>query len=503
MAVIGVASPVKERMDAWLAQGLRHFIDGAFVDAYNGETFSAPNPATGGELTRVALGGAAEVDAAVKAARRAFSEGPWGRMTAKERGALLRRWAELVIEHREELDYLESADVGRPIRENRAGYIDRVAHNFTFFADLAEKLEAEAFVNPGYLFYTNRQPVGIAGLITPWNMPLMLSTWKIGPALAAGNTVVLKPAELTPVTCTRLAELSVEAGLPPGVFNVVHGFGPESAGAAITTHPDVHLISFTGETGTGKAIAAAAAGTLKRVSFELGGKGNNIIFADADLEQALDISIRAAFTNQGQVCLAGSRIFVEAPLYDRFVAALVERVKAIRVGDPQDPETGMGPLISAEHLAKVKSYVAAGLEDGAELLTGGTAPAGLPAHLADGYFLAPTVFAARDPQIRIVQEEIFGPVVTVTPFTNEDDVIGIINAGRYGLSSVVQGKDSARLHRTAQRLQSGNVWINSWFVRDLRVPFGGMKDSGIGREGGTHSFDFYTEIQTIGLPTGK
>lgn len=499
MAEAVIPSAVRERMDAWLRKGLKHFIDGKFVDSASGETFSVPNPATGQELTRCALGGKAEIDLAAKAAVRAFKT--WGRMAPAERGKLLRRWAQLMIEHKDELNYLECMDVGRPIREGIAGYVERMAHNITFFADLAEKYYDEAFVLPGYTFYTNRQPVGVAGLITPWNMPQMLSTWKIGPALAAGNTVILKPAELTPVGCTRLAELSQEAGIPDGVFNVVHGFGPDSAGAYLTTHPDVKLISFTGETTTGKVIMAAGAPTLKRVSFELGGKGNNIIFADADLEKALDVTMRAAFYNQGEVCLAGSRIFVEQPIYDRFMEMLLERVKALRPGDPLDMNTTLGPVIAQEHFDRVMGFIDRAKAQGVECLTGGGRAEGLPAPFDGGYFIAPTVFAAPDPSVEIVQEEVFGPVVSVTPFTDDEWVLDIINAGRYGLSSVVQGRDITRLHRMAQRLQSGNVWINSWFVRDLRVPFGGMKESGIGREGGMHSLDFYTELQTIGIPT--
>jgi len=496
-----IPAEVRAQMDAWLRKGLKHYINGESVDGFAGETFSVPNPATGEELTRCALGGKTEIDAAARAAKAAFQV--WGRMPAAVRGKLLRRWAELMVAHKDELNYLECMDVGRPLREGIGGYVERVAHNISFFADLAERWADEAFVLDGYVFYTNRQPVGVAGLITPWNMPQMLSTWKIGPAMAAGNCVILKPAELTPVGCTRIAELAAEAGIPAGAFNVVHGFGPDSAGGFLTMHPDVQLISFTGETGTGKAIMAAGAPTLKRHSMEMGGKGNNVILADADLEKALDVSMRAAFYNQGEVCLAGSRIFVEKPLYEKFTAALVERVKSLKPGDPLDMATTLGPVISDEHRDRVMGFINRAKAQGVECLTGGGPAAGLPAPYSGGYFIAPTVFAAPDPNVEIVQEEVFGPVVSVTPFTTEDEVVEIINAGRYGLSSVLQGQNISRLNRVAQKLQSGNVWINSWFVRDLRVPFGGMKESGIGREGGMHSMEFYTELQTIGVPTNE
>lgn len=486
---------LQEWADRWIARGLRHLIGGEFVESASGRRFAVFNPATGEVMGWAAEGGAEEIGLAVAAARSAFAG--WSRMRAADRTRILQRWADLILRHKEQFVLLETLDVGRPVRENRVGYIERVAANITFFAELAEKMGNEAYhQHHHYLFYTQRDPVGVAGLITPWNLPLMLSTWKIGPALAAGNTCILKPAELTPVCCTRLAELAVEAGLPPGVFNVVHGFGPDSAGEALTRHPGVDLISFTGESGTGKAIMAAASGNLKRVSFELGGKGTNIVFADADLSQALEVALRAAFTNQGEVCLAGSRIFVQQPVYDRFVADLVQRVGQIRVGDPRAEETDMGPLISPEHWQKVRSYVEIGQAEGAKLLCGGHRPAGLER----GNFLAPAVFADAQYKHRICQEEIFGPVVTVTPFRTEEEAVAWTNDTRYGLSAVVCSENIRRAHRVARQIQAGNIWINSWFVRDLRVPFGGFKESGIGREGGLHSFEFFTETKTIGLP---
>lgn len=477
------------------ARPVLHLIDGRWEESTSGETFPVYNPATGEVLTHAAAGGSAEIDRAVQAARRALA-GPWGQMSAAERARILEAVARRVMAHKEELAYLETLDMGRPIKETAHGYIERVCHNFEFFARYAEQLEAQAFTNhQNYMFYVLREPVGVVGLITPWNFPLMLATWKIAPTLAAGNTCILKPAELTPLTATRLGELAMEAGLPPGVLNIVHGFGPSAAGEELTRHPGVNALSFTGETATGKAIYRNCASSLKKLSFELGGKGATLIFDDADLETAVRVADRAAFLNQGQVCLAGSRIYVQQGIYERFLERFVQRVRSLKVGDPLDPATEMGSLIGEEHCAKVTSYVAIGRSEKARLVTGGNRVAHLP-----GWFLEPTVFADADPGCRICNEEIFGPVVTVTPFRTEDEVVAWANATPYGLSASIITTKLATAHRMARRLQFGNIWINSWFVRDLRVPFGGMKQSGIGREGGIHSFDFYTEQKTVGLP---
>lgn len=475
---------------------VQHYIAGKFVDG--GKRFPVHYPATGGEIGTAPDGGREEVNAAVEAAKQAFEK--WSRTKPSERRRILNRFADAIRRHADELARIETLDVGRPISENNRHYIDRVAANISFFAEFATMAGSECYpMENGYVNYVLRQPVGVAALITPWNVPLMLETWKIGPALAFGNTVVLKPAEWTPLGAWKLAQLAQEADLPPGIFNVVHGHGPDSAGEFLTVHPDVALISFTGETTTGQTIMRAGASTLKRYSFELGGKGANIIFEDADLERAVQIARKAAFFNQGEFCLAGSRIFVHESVYDRFVSDFVEVAAEIRVGDPMDPETEMGALISPEHLDRVSGFVRDAREAGNEILTGG-GQLRLPDPFSGGNFMAPTVIAAG-PQDRICQDEVFGPVVTVTPFNNEAEVIEWANGTRYGLSAVVQTRDVSRAHRVAQAMKAGTVWVNDFFVRDLRVPFGGMKHSGIGREGGHYSMEFYTEAMNICVAT--
>lgn len=472
---------------------VKHYIDGQWVDS--AERFPVYFPGTGQEIGSAPEGGKEEVARAVEAARRAFDK--WSRTKPSERRVILNRFADAILKHADELARLETLDVGRPIKENSRGYIERAAANISFFADFASMLGSESYpMENGYINYVLRHPIGVAGLITPWNVPLLLSTWKIGPALAYGNTVVLKPAEWTPLNAAKLAELAEEAGLPPGVLNVVHGHGPDSAGEFLTRHPDVNIISFTGETTTGQIIMANAAPGLKRLSFELGGKGANIVFADAEFERALDVSRRAAFFNQGEFCLAGSRIFVEEPLFDRFVEAFVERARGIKVGDPRDPETDMGALIDPSHLERVLGFVEGARADGNEVLTGGE-KLNLPGPLAGGNYMAPTVILARRHTDRICQDEVFGPVVTVTPFRTEEEVIAWANDTRYGLSAVVQTTNARRAHRVAASVMAGTVWVNDFFVRDLRVPFGGMKHSGIGREGGIYSLEVFTEAQNI------
>lgn len=470
-----------------------HYIDGRFVAGT--KPFAVVYPATGAQIGTVPEGAESEIDEAVQAARRAFPE--WSGLKPSERRTILHRWADAIEEDGEQLARLETFDVGRTITDNRGGYIARTAANLRFFADFAVNVPSEAYpMENGYINYVLRHPLGVAGLITPWNVPLLLETWKIGPALAFGNTVVLKPAESTPLGAWHLARLADAAGVPPGVFNVVHGFGPASAGEFLTKHPDVNMLSFTGETTTGQAIMATAAATLKRLSFELGGKGANIIFADTDIEQAVDISMRAAFFNQGEFCLASPRIFVERPLYDQFVAAFVAKAESLRVGDPFDERTQMGSLITAEHLERVLSFVEGAVQDGARIATGGKRLT-LDGPLAGGSFMAPTVILDAGPDDAICQKEVFGPVVTVTPFDDEAEVIRWANSTPYGLSSVIQTKDIRRAHRTAAALHVGTVWVNDFFVRDLRVPFGGMKSSGIGREGGHYSMDVFTEPVNI------
>lgn len=473
---------------------VEHYIDGEFVKGEN--RFEVFYPATNEVIGTAPEGKSSEVDAAVEAARRAF--GKWGRTPAAERRRVLHAFADGIRAHEEELARVESWDVGRPIRENIHGYIQRVAANIEFFADFVVTHGSEAYpMDTGYVNYVLHRPVGVAALITPWNVPMLLETWKIGPALAFGNTVVLKPAELTPIGAWKLARIAHEVGLPPGVFNVVHGFGPDSAGAFLTGHPDVDLVSFTGETTTGKAIMKNAADTLKKLSFELGGKGPNIIFADADLEQAVEISIRSSFFNQGEFCLAGPRILVERPAYDGFVERFAEASKGLRPGDPMNPKTVLGSLISPEHLQKVKGFLDE-LPSTAEVVLGGERP-DLGDPFDGGNYLNATIVAGTRPEDRICQQEVFGPVVTVMPFDEEEEAVEIANGVSYGLSAVVQTRDLGKAVRVADAVEAGTVWVNDFFVRDLRVPFGGMKQSGIGREGGIYSREFFTEAKTICL----
>ncbi|AFV77447.1 NAD-dependent aldehyde dehydrogenase (plasmid) [Thermus oshimai JL-2] len=469
-----------------------HYIGGEFVKGEN--PFPVIYPATGEVIGSAPEGRAKEVDLAVEAAHRAFQS--WGKMPPSERRPYLRRFAEKIREYRPVFEVLESLDVGRPIRENRLGYVDRMANNIEFFADFAVTHGSEAYpMENGYVNYVLRFPVGVAALITPWNMPSMLATWKIGPTLAFGNTAVLKPAEFTPLGAWLLARCAHEAGLPPGVFNVVHGFGPDSAGELLTKHPLVRLISFTGETTTGRIILKNAADTLKRTSMELGGKAANLIFASADLDRAVEVTVRAAFFNQGEVCLAGSRLLVERPVYEPFVEKLVAAARALRIGDPLDPETQMGALIAEEHLEKVMGYVEHAKRV-ATVLTGGKRP-DLPHPLDKGYFLEPTVVVDVAPSDKVCQEEIFGPMVAVLPFDTEEEAIALANNTPYGLNAIVQTRDVGQAVRVSAALEVGTVWVNDWFVRDLRVPFGGAKQSGIGREGGHYGYEFYYETKNV------
>jgi len=476
-----------------------HFINNAFVDAVEGATFESLNPADNQPVARVASGSAADVAAAVKAARIAFDSGPWPRLPVAVRARHLRRIGELIERHAAELVRLEILDSGVPISQIKDGTIPRSAYNFYFFADLVTQLAGEAYpVDGRFLNYTVRKPVGVAGLITPWNIPFMQETWKVAPALAGGNTVILKPAEWAPLTAHKLAEIIQEADLPPGVFNVVHGFG-ETAGAPLVAHPEVQLISFTGETSTGQEIIRNGARSLKRFSMELGGKSPNIVFVDADLERALDAALFQVYSLNGERCTAGSRLLVQAEIYDDFVSRLEARVRAIRVGDPNDPETEVGPLIHPDHWQRVADYMDVARAEGATLRTGGGRPAGLPR----GNYFEPTLITGARNAMRIAQEEIFGPVLVAMPFHDEAEALRLANDVRYGLAAYVWTRDLARGHRFGQSLEAGLVWINSQNVRDLRTPFGGSKHSGIGREGGHYSFDFYTELTTVHVALGE
>jgi len=475
-----------------------HYVDGTFQPGRAGRTFETLNPVTNFPIVDVAEGLSEDVDLAVGAARRAFDGGPWPRLSAKERAEVLRRLGAAIRKHAPEFVGLECLDIGMPIAQMR-GLAARAADNFDFFANAIEDLAGDAYkVGDDFVNYTVHKPVGVAALIMPWNAPLMLSTWRIAPCLAAGNTIVLKPAEWSPLTATRLAAIFDEVGLPPGVVNVVHGFG-ETAGAALSAHPGVDLMVFTGEAATASLIMAAGASTLKRASFELGGKSPVVIFADTDFDRAVDAVVAQIFTLNGQRCTAGSRLIAEERVYEDLVQAVAERARNIRIGDPFDEATELGPLIRPEHHARVTEYLDSAVADGARCLAGGGRPAAFP----EGNFLEATVFADVTPEMRVFREEIFGPVLVATPFRGEEEAVRLANATEYGLAGYVWTNDLTRGHRVAQAIDAGLTWINSQNVRDLRTPFGGVKKSGIGREGGHYSFEFYCDLQTVHVALGE
>lgn len=473
---------------------LANFIGGAFAAPHAGSYFDDIEPASGDVIAEIPDSDAQDVDDAVRAAKRAFSD--WSRTPAEQRSRVLLKLADLIEQNLEELARTESRDNGKPLSLAKRLDIPRAVANFRFFATAILHQSSEAHVtDTTALNYTLRQPVGVAGLISPWNLPLYLLSWKIAPALASGNTCVAKPSELTPLTASRLAELSLEAGLPAGVMNIVHGTGPK-AGAAICAHPDVPLISFTGGTVTGAKVAAAAAPMFKKLSLELGGKNPNLVFADADLDDAVATSIRSSFWNQGEICLCGSRIFVDRRIHDEFVERFAEATKKLRIGDPMDAQTDVGALVSAAHLEKVAGYIELAKEEGGTIVAGG--------NRVDrrGFFVEPTVITGLTCDCRVLQEEIFGPVVTITPFDDDEEAVRFANSTRYGLSATVWTRDLQRAHRVAAQLHAGTVWINCWLLRDLRVPFGGMKDSGVGREGGFESLQFFTEAKNVCVKLG-
>jgi aminomuconate-semialdehyde/2-hydroxymuconate-6-semialdehyde dehydrogenase len=478
------------------------WIDGASVDALDGATYDDVDPAAGEVFARIASGSAADVDRAVAAARRAFDTGPWPRATAAQRAKVLRKLGELLVEHREELAQLESRDAGKPFRETAERDVPRAAENCAFFAGAIEQREQAAFFDRKPFLGREREivsivreePVGVCALLTPWNSPLMQATWKIAPAIAAGNACVLKPSELTPLSTLRLAELCSQAGVPDGVVNVVTGFGP-AAGAPLVADPRVDAVAFTGSEATGIAINTAAAATLKKVTLELGGKSANVVCDDADLELAVEGSVLAMFRHSGQVCLAGTRLYVQSGIYDRFLERYLERVRALRVGDPQSRESDLGPLITSQHRERVERFCAQADDEGVEALLRGARP-GDPA-LARGNYLGPTIFAPRDESQTIAHEEIFGPVLSVFRFDALDEVVARANATRFGLSSYIWTANVATGLRFAQRVRAGMCWINGYFLRDLRQPFGGVGMSGLGREGGRWSLDFFTEPKLV------
>jgi 5-carboxymethyl-2-hydroxymuconic-semialdehyde dehydrogenase len=478
---------------------IKHLINGQGVNGPS--SFPTHNPATGAKIDDVAEGSPALVDQAVAAARGAFAQ--WGTLRAQERARLIRNLGDVIAANVERIARLETKDTGLPIHQTLKATIPRAADNFYFFAEMATRTDGHAYpVDDAMLNYTLRRPVGVAGLITPWNTPFMLETWKLAPAIALGNTVVLKPAEQSPLTADLLGQLVLEAGIPPGVVNVLHGHG-EISGDGLVRHRDVNVISFTGETGTGRLILERGAPTLKKFSMELGGKSPVLVFDDCDFERALDATLFGIFSLNGERCTAGSRIFVQEGIYDAFAERMAERARRVKVGDPEDEATHVGALITPEHLAKVMSYVELGPREGAKLIAGGKRPENLPARLANGNFVAPTVFAEVDNAMRIAQEEIFGPVACLIRFKDEAEGVRLANATDYGLAAYLWTGDSGRAHRVAAAIDSGMVFVNSQNVRDLRTPFGGMKASGIGREGGEYSFEVYTEIKNICVSLGR
>ncbi|HWU60057.1 MAG TPA: 5-carboxymethyl-2-hydroxymuconate semialdehyde dehydrogenase [Microbacteriaceae bacterium] len=483
-----------------LPGSIQHYIDGQFVDSVDGGAFDVLDPVTNQPYTTAAAGKQADIDLAVAAATRAFRDGPWPRMLPRARARVLNKIADAVEAQDAKLAELETFDTGLPITQ-ALGQAQRAAENFRFFADLIVAQADDAFKVPGrQLNYVNRKPIGVAGLITPWNTPFMLESWKLAPALASGCTVVLKPAEFTPLSASLWAQIFSDAGLPDGVFNLVNGLG-EEAGDALVKHPDVPLISFTGESKTGQLIFANAAPFLKGLSMELGGKSPAIVFADADLDAAIDSTLFGVFSLNGERCTAGSRILVERSIYDEFCQRYAQRAAKIVVGDPHDPKTEVGSLVHPEHYEKVMSYVEIGKGEG-RLLAGGGVPDGLPDWLADGNYVAPTVFADVAPDARIFQEEIFGPVVAITPFDTDAEALELANGVRYGLAAYLWTSDLTRAHNFAQSIDAGMVWLNSHNVRDLRTPFGGVKASGLGHEGGYRSIDFYTDQQAVHITLG-
>lgn len=477
-----------------------NYIGGSFQEPRSGKWMDGYNPATGSVYVQIPDSNEEDIEAAYQAAAAAFPK--WAALSVEERAAHLIRVADLIDERREELALAESIDNGKPVSLARAVDIPRASANFRYFGRAITQFHSETYdMGPAGFNYTLRRPVGVAGLISPWNLPMYLFTWKIAPALAAGNTAVAKPSEVTPMTGFLLGEICRDAGLPEGVLNIVHGSGA-SAGASIVKHPHIPLISFTGGTSTGKAISSIAAPMFKKMSLELGGKNPNLVFADADFEEAVNGSVRAAFANQGQICLCGSRIFVERPIYDRFVKEFVVKVKAFKIGDPLDETVNIGAIVSQDQYEKDLAYIQIAIDEGGTIETGGKPAAAPNERCKDGWFLEPTVITGLDPWCRTNQEEIFGPVVTIWPFDTDEEALKFANCTEYGLASTIWTSDLKRAHRVAGELEAGIVWINTWMVRDLRTPFGGVKSSGVGREGGFEALHFFTEAKNVFVSLG-
>lgn len=478
-------------------QQIHHLIDGKPVQG--ADYFETVNPATQEVLAEVASGGEAEVNAAVAAAKAAFPK--WAGLPAPERAKLIRKLGDLIAKHVPEIAQTETNDCGQVIAQTGKQLIPRAADNFYYFAEMCTRVDGHTYPTPTHLNYTLFHPVGVCALISPWNVPFMTATWKVAPCLAFGNTAVLKMSELSPLTAARLGELALEAGIPAGVLNLVHGYGKE-AGEPLVAHPDVRAISFTGSTATGNRIVKSAG--LKKFSMELGGKSPFVIFEDADLDRALDAAVFMIFSNNGERCTAGSRILVQQSIYADFAAKFAERAKRITVGDPLDEKTIVGPMISQAHLAKVRSYIELGPKEGATLLCGGLeAPANLPDRVKKGNYVMPTVFADVDNRMKIAQDEIFGPVACLIPFKDEAHAIELANDIAYGLSSYVWTENIGKAHRVAAAVEAGMCFVNSQNVRDLRQPFGGTKASGTGREGGTWSYEVFCEPKNIAVSMGS
>ena len=475
------------------------FINGQWIGQDARETFANYNPATGEAYAQVVKNSIEDVDHAVMAAKKAM-QGPWGQMSLGDRVALLEKVADRIMERFDAFLQAEMADTGKPINWASKVDIPRGAANFRIFARMAASFGADSFMTDtpdglGAINYVQQTPIGVVGVICPWNLPLLLMTWKVAPALAMGNAVVVKPSEETPATATLLGEVMEEVGLPKGVYNVVHGFGPGCVGEALVTHPDVAAITFTGESRTGAAIMEKAAQQIKPLSFELGGKNPSIIFKSADFEKALEGTVRSVFSNCGQVCLCSERVYVHRSLFDQFTEALSQKAEALVLGDPTNPNTTMGPLISKVHQEKVLSYFEQVKAEGGTLRTGGGLVA--PQGFENGFWVQPTIATGLSEQGRVQKEEIFGPFCHVTPFDEEEEAIFMANDTEYGLAAAIWTEDLKQAHRVAQKVEAGIAWVNTWFLRDLRTPFGGVKNSGIGREGGRYSLDFYSESKNI------
>jgi len=499
MATTVPATLLDQNVSSFIAKTHKILINGNWVEAASGKTFTTFNPATGDVLSRVAEGDKEDIDRAVKAARAAFENGPWPKMTPSERGRLIWKIGDLIEKHLEEFAQIESLDNGKPLKVARVADVPLAADLFRYMAGWATKVEGNTIpISSGggktqYLVYTVREPVGVVGQIIPWNFPLLMAAWKLGPALATGCTVVLKPAEQTPLTALLLGELIREAGIPDGVVNIVPGYG-ETAGAALAAHPDVDKVAFTGSTEVGKLILQAAAGNLKKVSLELGGKSPNIVLGDAEVDAAIDGAAGAIFFNHGQCCCAGSRLYIESDIFDRVVDGVAQQANQIHVGPGMDPASDMGPLVSEEQLNRVCGYLESGISEGARAVAGGSREG------TKGYFVKPTILVNTNEKMKVVREEIFGPVVTAIPFRNIEEIAATANDSIYGLAAGVWTRDIKKAHKIASLLRAGTVWINCYNVFDAALPFGGYKQSGWGREMGHEVLEQYTEVKAVCTP---